>query len=224
MKQARAFKTREQILLAAAQVMDAEGYENASISQIAKAAEVTKGALYFHFDSKEAIALAVIEEQHKISRQIGEQIGAMRLSSVETVLHITAAVGRDYLNNKIVRAGLRLVTEVLIFSKPHRPSWEDWIETGQALLLRGMEEGDVRPDADAYLYAYIMVASFGGLRIASDVLGDGQDLLERLFEFTAITIRSFAVEDRKEALIERAREIFDGYAREVVEPRQTPVA
>ena len=51
-KQQRAIETRSQIINAAAQVFAASGYVSTSLNEIVRVADVTQGALYFHFGSK----------------------------------------------------------------------------------------------------------------------------------------------------------------------------
>src|ERR1700709_2702116 len=60
-RQARAVATRETILAAAAHEFATEGYQAASLSKILERSGVTKGAMYFHFASKEAMARAVAD-------------------------------------------------------------------------------------------------------------------------------------------------------------------
>lgn len=55
-QQERAVRTRRAVLEAAATVFADHGYTAATVADILKTAGVTKGALYFHFDSKEALA------------------------------------------------------------------------------------------------------------------------------------------------------------------------
>lgn len=62
-KQDRAIRTRRAILEAAAIVFEKQGFQAATITDILKMAGVTKGALYFHFQSKEALAHGVLNEQ-----------------------------------------------------------------------------------------------------------------------------------------------------------------
>jgi AcrR family transcriptional regulator len=57
----RAVMTRERIVAAAADLFAAAGYSATSLDQICAAANVTKGALYHHFDDKRAVFLAVYE-------------------------------------------------------------------------------------------------------------------------------------------------------------------
>ncbi len=54
-------KVREEILDAASRVMSEHGYEGASISLIIKESGIQKSSIYWQFDSKAAIAAAVME-------------------------------------------------------------------------------------------------------------------------------------------------------------------
>jgi AcrR family transcriptional regulator len=54
-------KVREEILDAASRVMSEYGYEGASISLIIKESGIQKSSIYWQFDSKAAIAAAVME-------------------------------------------------------------------------------------------------------------------------------------------------------------------
>jgi AcrR family transcriptional regulator len=56
-------RTRADLLDAAARVIAAKGYEGASVGDIAAEAGYTKGALYGHFGSKEAVFLALARER-----------------------------------------------------------------------------------------------------------------------------------------------------------------
>jgi len=53
---------RRQILDGARAVFLAQGYDAASMGEIARAAGVSKGTLYVYFDSKEALFIAIVEE------------------------------------------------------------------------------------------------------------------------------------------------------------------
>jgi len=58
-------KRRSQLLKAAARIFGRKGYMRATTEDIARAARLTKGSLYFHFKNKEDIFLAVIKEHHR---------------------------------------------------------------------------------------------------------------------------------------------------------------
>ncbi len=55
-------RTRERVLQAAFREVYRTGFQSASLDAILAGAGVTKGALYYHFDSKEALGYAVVEE------------------------------------------------------------------------------------------------------------------------------------------------------------------
>src|ERR1700688_3136398 len=55
-------RTRERLLQAAFREVYRYGFQSAGIDTILAATNVTKGALYYHFESKEALGYAIIEE------------------------------------------------------------------------------------------------------------------------------------------------------------------
>ena len=55
-------RTRERLLHAAFREVHRSGFQSAGIDTILAATNVTKGALYHHFDSKEALGYAIVEE------------------------------------------------------------------------------------------------------------------------------------------------------------------
>ncbi|MFD3874372.1 ScbR family autoregulator-binding transcription factor [Streptomyces sp. NPDC058623] len=57
--QERSERTRRRLVFAGAEMFHRNGYANATLGEIAGAAGVTKGALYFHFASKDELADAV---------------------------------------------------------------------------------------------------------------------------------------------------------------------
>src|SRR6202008_5052886 len=56
-------RTRERLLQAAFRAIHRSGFQSAGIDTILAATNVTKGALYYHFESKEALGYAVVEEK-----------------------------------------------------------------------------------------------------------------------------------------------------------------
>jgi TetR/AcrR family transcriptional regulator, transcriptional repressor for nem operon len=55
-------RTRERLLQAASREIYRSGFQSASLDKMLASAGVTKGALYYHFKSKEALGYAVVEE------------------------------------------------------------------------------------------------------------------------------------------------------------------
>ncbi|MEY9968868.1 TetR/AcrR family transcriptional repressor of nem operon [Streptacidiphilus sp. MAP12-16] len=59
----RTSDAREKILSAAQSLIELRGYSDLGVAEICKTAGVPKGSFYYFFDSKETLALAVIDEQ-----------------------------------------------------------------------------------------------------------------------------------------------------------------
>lgn len=55
-------RTRERLLQAASREVYISGFQSASLDTILVSTGVTKGALYYHFKSKEALGYAIVEE------------------------------------------------------------------------------------------------------------------------------------------------------------------
>jgi TetR/AcrR family transcriptional regulator, cholesterol catabolism regulator len=62
-RQEQAQRRREELMDAALAVFATKGVDGSSIKDIAQAASVTPGLLYHYFESKEALAAAVLEER-----------------------------------------------------------------------------------------------------------------------------------------------------------------
>ncbi|MGV9241662.1 TetR family transcriptional regulator, partial [Streptomyces nigra] len=62
LQQERAIRTRRLMLKSAAEVFDREDYASARLSDISARANMSTGALHFHFANKEELAQAVVSE------------------------------------------------------------------------------------------------------------------------------------------------------------------
>jgi TetR/AcrR family transcriptional repressor of nem operon len=69
LKQPRAIKTRDRIVREAARLFAIKGYHDTKVDQIIKAAEVTSGAFFHHFQGKEELGFAVIDRHMEDRRR-----------------------------------------------------------------------------------------------------------------------------------------------------------
>lgn len=88
-------------------MFDRYGY-GASLNDVIAQAGVTKGALYFHFSSKEDLARAVIEQQHALSVHPARQRLNDHEPGLESVIRLSQSLARQLMDDAIVRAGIRL--------------------------------------------------------------------------------------------------------------------
>ena len=70
----RTSDAREKILEAAQQLIELRGYSALGVAEICKAAGVPKGSFYYFFESKEVLALAVIDEHWAAQHRDWERI------------------------------------------------------------------------------------------------------------------------------------------------------
>ena len=70
----RASDTREKILAGAQALIEVRGYSALGVAEICKAAGVPKGSFYYFFESKEALALAVIDAEWEAQRHVWARI------------------------------------------------------------------------------------------------------------------------------------------------------
>jgi TetR/AcrR family transcriptional regulator, transcriptional repressor for nem operon len=73
-RQPRAVATRERIVGAAAGLFALKGYHDTKLDEILRAAQVTTGAFFHHFQSKEELGFAVLDRHMEKRRQQLEQI------------------------------------------------------------------------------------------------------------------------------------------------------
>ncbi len=88
----RSKETITRILAAAEELFLARNYADVTVSQVAEAAQLTKGAVYHHFSSKEELYLAMLHndlaEKRRLHRQAGVELAG---SCAERLRHLTAA-------------------------------------------------------------------------------------------------------------------------------------
>ncbi|MEU8779713.1 ScbR family autoregulator-binding transcription factor [Streptomyces sp. NPDC048606] len=177
-RQERAENTRQAILEGAAIAFDRSGFGGTSLSDVVKHAGVTKGALYFHFPSKEALARTLIDEQFQVSKDVP----AIEEPGLQTVIDLTHQMAFGLRTNVRVRAGIRLVIEFGSFTHPDPSPYNAWIETSRGCLAPAKERGDLFPSIDVNDLSTFLVGSFTGIQVTSHVRTGREDLHTRVVD------------------------------------------
>ncbi|RII06896.1 A-factor receptor protein [Streptomyces sp. YIM 130001] len=175
-KQDRAIRTRRIILEAAASVFEVRGYQAATISEILTVAGVTKGALYFHFDSKDDLALGVLQEQdHQLEvppqtckSQEFVDVGALHAYRIET--------------DPLVRSAVALSMDAHARGLDRSGPFIRWSQLLRTILLQAKDQGELLPHVVPAESAEIFVGAFGGTQAMSRAVegGDQMTLAERI--------------------------------------------
>ncbi|WP_051872298.1 TetR family transcriptional regulator [Streptomyces sclerotialus] len=109
--QHRAIQSRQALIRSAAQSFIDKGVSASGMVDISRRARLSKGALYFHFESKEELTLAVRDEALGALRELEEQLlrtpDPVLSASREFAVALLERVDRDV----VVRAGLQIRPE-----------------------------------------------------------------------------------------------------------------
>lgn len=190
-QQERAVRTRRAILVAAAEVFDEVGYEAATISAILQRAKVTKGALYFHFQSKEELAQAVLSDQLMSVPVVPERELLLQQGLDESlVLAHMLSIG-----DPMVRGSIRLTVDQ---GSPRdgldrRVPMSAWIDHNTELLSRARDHGELLPQVDVVSAARLFVGAFTGVQVLSKIMTGHADLVERVADLQRYLMTSIAV-------------------------------
>ena len=195
-QQKRAFDTRDRVIDGAAQAFYRLGYGMATTSDIVVEAGVTRGAMYFHFPSKEDLARAIIEKEQLLTAASSARIVGLDRSAFETMVLLCVDLAERLVKDPVVRAGVRLTTEVTNFDPPLRAPYELWLETFTALAARAADQGDFREDLDAGSFARFFIPAYTGVQLVSDTFSSRIDLLPRLHEMWQFVLPAVASPDR----------------------------
>lgn len=201
-KQARAHATKELIIQAAGVVFSKKTYAQATLGDILAEAGVTQGALYFHFESKKAVALEVIDRQHELFLGTGSALSEHSLPGLQTMIVLSRELASQITDNPLVRAGLRLSTESAdVFVETASKPYEEWISACETLIDRAILEGDIRPNQDPSRLAAFVIATFTGVQSLSQARSGWSDILDRLEEMWGFLLEGIASEKvRAEAI------------------------
>jgi AcrR family transcriptional regulator len=178
-RQARSEATRRKIIDSAVDLINEIGYPAAGLGDIIERAELTKGALYYHFDSKEALATAIIEEGS--DSLLGAFRAAERSSSpaMENIIHgsfvVTDVLGTD----RVVRAGARLLRTFGAFNPAAKSTFQLLVDEIVERIKTATAEGDLRSTLDAETTGSTIVAGMLGAELLSSALADGADVRAR---------------------------------------------
>jgi AcrR family transcriptional regulator len=179
----RSDSTREQILRAAAHQFAQRPYYAVGLDDILAEAQLTKGAMYFHFRSKHALALAIVDEQTIRSGAAVQELFTRKLSGLETLIDVSFLIAMADITEDITRAAFNLLESVGRTEKLQERLLGGWIDLLGEIAGRGIREGDIVDRGDPEDIGRLLVSVYMGLRQASSLhdpvvlLGDFQKAL-----------------------------------------------
>jgi AcrR family transcriptional regulator len=131
----RSETTRAALLGAARRLFTEQGYAGTNREEIAAAAGVTRGALYHHFSSKEALFRAVVEE---LEEEVTAKVATIAMQGPDAAaeLRLGCLAFLDACLDPAVR-------RIVLLEAPAVLGWDQWREIdsryGLALLTHGVQ-------------------------------------------------------------------------------------
>jgi AcrR family transcriptional regulator len=179
-KRERAIRTRAKLLRAATEVFDRDGFAGSSLTAVCARADVSKGALYCHFRSKEALGVAIIEEQSLLWHRLRDEQLEIEPSPVQALIAMSFEFVRRLDTDLTVRVSAKLLREAVFFDVVAAAQVVGWIAVVRDLLSLADERGELRAEVNVRHAAEQIVAELLGLQFVAQALSGGTDLRTRL--------------------------------------------
>lgn len=192
--QPRARATRLAILTAAAEHFGRNGYHATSLDSVLADSGGTKGALYFHFASKEALARAVIAEMMQRWEGLRGQVSRYGLDPLSALLALVDEVIRRLIEDPIARGGTRLLNDLPTRAQDACAHYSRGERDAAALLAEAAQAGLLREGIDPALVARQIVALLAGHRQICDAMEDRHSLRQRIDEAWMLLLPTIATD------------------------------
>lgn len=186
--QERSIATRHAILDAASRVFDRKGFTAASIAEILEEAKLTKGALYFHFSSKEQLAEAIVGCQLDWL----DPVPPAGVTALQHLIDLSFRFATALQEDPLIRASIRLTLERNTFGARVESPYQAWDQVVTQLLEAAQSAGDLSDVAPREAISQFVTSAFTGVQLTSEALFGRADLLERLTRMWQILLPAIA--------------------------------
>lgn len=137
-------ETKQIIMGKATTLFMAKGYNAVSVNEICKAASISKGSLYHHFQSKETLLLDVIEEDARHWQKSWEELTKSEQSAKEQLYLLAEHYAEDFQNPLSIAleefARSQVITEKMLARITSIN--EITVQACRSIIKRGMELGE----------------------------------------------------------------------------------
>ncbi|KOV81629.1 ScbR family autoregulator-binding transcription factor [Nocardia sp. NRRL S-836] len=173
-------RTRSKLLQAATEVFDRNGFARSSLTDVCARADVSKGALYCHFRSKEALGVAIVEEQSALWHRLRDEYLDAEKSPVQALVAMSFEFVRRLDTDPGVRVSASLLRDAAFFDIAAAGQVVGWIAILREVLALARERGELKPEVNIRHAAEQMVAELLGVQFVAQALSGGSDLRARV--------------------------------------------
>jgi AcrR family transcriptional regulator len=188
--QERAKETRRSLLEAAAQLFAEQGYAATSVNGISARSGRTSGAIYFHYEGKEGIAVAVVQSRFATWSQLAARYADEAVPPLERLVALSYDIAHALAEDPVTRAGARLWAEraTINTSLPH--PFALWSAAATRLLAQARLTGHLNAHLRPARTARALVRAFFGLCALTEALEGTAVVTERLTDWWHLTLPS----------------------------------
>ncbi|VTR75868.1 ScbR family autoregulator-binding transcription factor [Cellulomonas hominis] len=177
-REAQRARTRAAIVQTAAAMIDDRGYLGTSIRDVARALDLTVGAIFFHFPAKDDLGRAVLRESQVRWTSLVDAARTRPGPRLHALVWLTGRAAEAYVDDVHVRAAVRLVRERALRAEVLPTPHAGWVAVTAELLGAAAEAGELAPGLDVEPVAYQIVCTWSG----NQQLVRDLDTLDRLPE------------------------------------------
>ncbi|KAB8161599.1 TetR family transcriptional regulator [Streptomyces sp. 3MP-14] len=141
--QQRSARTLRRLVDSAASEFDRGGYARTTLDDITRAAGVTKGALYHHFSSRDALADAVQISCRDLLEDLLDLARAREPSPLQLVVDVTHSLNRLLHHESVVRASVRIARERAQVPPPPYDFYRLWLGQTRTLLQEAQKRDEL---------------------------------------------------------------------------------
>ncbi|MFD7432098.1 ScbR family autoregulator-binding transcription factor [Streptomyces sp. NPDC059818] len=191
-RQQRAVRSREAILRAAARVVDRHGLTAATIARVSVESGLSKGAIYFHFSDKNALASALEQEAARALDRMAaaRTCGPAPAPALTTMVETTRELARALTDDVVVRAGFQVSCDRAEGGEPVLRRRLSCLLVG--LLEEARRDGSLAPGAAVDDIVVCVVAITVGIQMLARQRGAAQVNSRVLELFWRVTLPELA--------------------------------
>lgn len=161
-------ESTRKLLAAARTLFVSRGYKASTLDQIAAAAGLSKGAVYFHFGAKEAVLIQLLKNvEAEVVIPVVEILESEVLSATEKITRFTLIHGEMGITKRedlllLILMSLEFADQDGEAAELIRRLYTDLYTPLEALIKNGQTSGEIRSDAPSAELASVIVATHDG--------------------------------------------------------------
>jgi AcrR family transcriptional regulator len=167
------------IINAAVDLFNEMGYPSTGMGDVIERVEVTKGALYHHFRSKESLALAIIDDYVAAQQRVFGRHNAAS-PALESMIQGVILSAEAAATDKLTRTGADLLHTLAKFNEQAADYYRKWIAEMAARVGQAQADGDVRANVDPGVVGEFIVSALVGVQLIWSSATGNPDLVQRV--------------------------------------------